>query len=110
MMATILDFREQARADDRGFARGHRFITKERTALPRTHRKGVSPPSISDSSLQILHLNAISARMIERFLLPRVLEALKEAPAVCLLGPRQVGKTTPGSGRGGAARGCVFGS
>lgn len=32
--------------------------------------------------------------MIDRFLLPRVLQALDEMPAVCLLGPRQVGKTT----------------
>ncbi|MBM5811640.1 MAG: ATP-binding protein [Gammaproteobacteria bacterium] len=32
--------------------------------------------------------------MIERGLLPEVLAALTEAPAVCLLGPRQVGKTT----------------
>ena len=32
--------------------------------------------------------------MIQRRLFPQVLEALEEAPAVCLLGPRQVGKTT----------------
>ena len=32
--------------------------------------------------------------MIERALFPKVLAALAEAPAVCLLGPRQVGKTT----------------
>ncbi len=32
--------------------------------------------------------------MIERSLLPKLLSALAEAPAVCLLGPRQVGKTT----------------
>jgi predicted AAA+ superfamily ATPase len=32
--------------------------------------------------------------MIERDLLPDVLDALAEAPAVCLLGPRQAGKTT----------------
>ena len=32
--------------------------------------------------------------MIERFLLSRVLESLQDAPAVCLLGPRQAGKTT----------------
>ncbi|MGC8917648.1 MAG: ATP-binding protein [Thermoanaerobaculum sp.] len=32
--------------------------------------------------------------MIRRFLHPVVLQALREVPAVCLLGPRQVGKTT----------------
>lgn len=32
--------------------------------------------------------------MIARFLLAQVLQALDEVPAVCLLGPRQVGKTT----------------
>lgn len=32
--------------------------------------------------------------MIERALLPRVFAALAESPAVCLLGPRQAGKTT----------------
>ncbi len=32
--------------------------------------------------------------MIERFLLTHVLKGLQEVPAVCLLGPRQVGKTT----------------
>jgi uncharacterized protein len=32
--------------------------------------------------------------MIERMLTPAVKEALAEMPAVCLLGPRQVGKTT----------------
>lgn len=32
--------------------------------------------------------------MIQRFLYPLVLQALREVPAVCLLGPRQVGKTT----------------
>jgi predicted AAA+ superfamily ATPase len=32
--------------------------------------------------------------MIARGLMPQVLAALAEAPAVCLLGPRQVGKTT----------------
>jgi predicted AAA+ superfamily ATPase len=32
--------------------------------------------------------------MIERALLPDLLTALAEAPAVCLLGPRQAGKTT----------------
>ncbi|MFZ5805012.1 MAG: AAA family ATPase [Acidobacteriota bacterium] len=32
--------------------------------------------------------------MIERTLLPTLLTVLAEAPAVCLVGPRQVGKTT----------------
>ena len=34
------------------------------------------------------------ARMIERLLTPRLLEALGDSPAVALLGPRQSGKTT----------------
>lgn len=33
-------------------------------------------------------------RIIPRLLQDAVLEALREAPAVCLLGPRQAGKTT----------------
>jgi predicted AAA+ superfamily ATPase len=32
--------------------------------------------------------------MIERLMLQRVLSGLQEVPAICLLGPRQVGKTT----------------
>lgn len=32
--------------------------------------------------------------MIARFVFSSVLRGLEEAPAVCLLGPRQVGKTT----------------
>jgi len=39
-------------------------------------------------------LHAVNARMIERHLKPRLLEAIGHSPAVALLGPRQVGKTT----------------
>ena len=39
-------------------------------------------------------LHAVNARMIERHIKPRLLAALDNAPAVALLGPRQVGKTT----------------
>ena len=38
--------------------------------------------------------NSIIARMVPRRLLPLLTAALAEAPAVALLGPRQVGKTT----------------
>jgi uncharacterized protein len=41
-----------------------------------------------------MHLHAIFTRMIERLMLQRVLSGLQEVPAICLLGPRQVGKTT----------------
>jgi uncharacterized protein len=44
--------------------------------------------------LQIRNLFPIFARMIDRLLLPSLTQALSEAPAVCLLGPRQSGKTT----------------
>lgn len=46
------------------------------------------------SSLQILELYSIIAYMIERRLLPILEQRLQESPAVVLLGPRQVGKTT----------------
>ena len=45
-------------------------------------------------TLQIQHPNARFARMIDRSLMPAVLAGLNEAPAVCLTGPRQAGKTT----------------
>ncbi|MCX8109679.1 MAG: hypothetical protein N3D15_00305 [Syntrophorhabdaceae bacterium] len=41
-----------------------------------------------------MHCDVINARMIERYLLTKVIQALKEVPAVCLLGPCQVVKTT----------------
>jgi predicted AAA+ superfamily ATPase len=41
-----------------------------------------------------MHLDAKFARMIPRYLMSEVLKALDEVPAVCLVGPRQVGKTT----------------
>ena len=44
--------------------------------------------------LAILEAHSIIARMIPRRLLPALTEALAEAPAVALFGPRQVGKTT----------------
>ena len=44
--------------------------------------------------LAILERNSIITRVISRRLLPTLTAALQEAPAVALLGPRQVGKTT----------------
>jgi uncharacterized protein len=44
--------------------------------------------------MQIRKFNVIFAWMINRHLEPHLLEALTDAPAVALLGPRQVGKTT----------------
>ncbi len=44
--------------------------------------------------LAIVELSSIIARMIVRRLLPALIQALDEAPAVALLGPRQAGKTT----------------
>ncbi len=46
------------------------------------------------SFLAFLELSSIIARMISRRLLPALVDALAESPAVALLGPRQVGKTT----------------
>lgn len=46
------------------------------------------------TSLQILHLGVIIARMIERRIYGQLLERLDHSPALALLGPRQVGKTT----------------
>lgn len=50
--------------------------------------------SSSNSILAILEYHSIIARMIPRRLFPALSAALDEAPAVALLGPRQVGKTT----------------
>ena len=44
--------------------------------------------------LEFLDANSLIARMIERRLPPRLRDLLREYPAVALLGPRQVGKTT----------------
>ncbi len=44
--------------------------------------------------LAFLERRSINARMIERRLRQKVLERLRQFPAVALLGPRQVGKTT----------------
>jgi uncharacterized protein len=41
-----------------------------------------------------MELNSIIARMISRQELPSLIEELQNSPAVALLGPRQVGKTT----------------
>ena len=50
----------------------------------------------SDSQFNLANLEAesIIAWMYSRSLLPEVVDALENAPAVALLGPRQVGKTT----------------
>ena len=45
-------------------------------------------------SLQITESTSIIAKMINRFLYPQLLDAIAHSPAVALLGPRQVGKTT----------------
>ena len=56
-------------------------------------------------SLQIilanLELNSLNARMIERRIAAELTERLDETPAVALLGPRQVGKTTLARAIGG---------
>ena len=44
--------------------------------------------------LAFVELQSINTRMIKRRLRPLVLERLRQFPAVALLGPRQVGKTT----------------
>lgn len=49
---------------------------------------------VTSLSLQITDVISIIARMIERMLSRIVREYLGEFPAVALLGPRQVGKTT----------------
>lgn len=65
MMATIFDFREQVRADDRGFARGHWFMAKDQVDLPVKRGEGQSLHVTVGLSLQNRHHNAKSARMIE---------------------------------------------
>ena len=45
-------------------------------------------------SLHIMEVSSINARMVERRLTPLLMQRLSEVPAVVLLGPRQVGKTT----------------
>lgn len=60
-------------------------------ATARGHGSG---PLSCYRSLQNKDDDSIFAWMIERQLLQPLLEALAEAPAVCLLGPRQAGKTT----------------
>lgn len=45
-------------------------------------------------SMQFRNIIPIYARMIERHLLRELSQALQKVPVVCLLGPRQVGKTT----------------
>src|SRR3989338_4579406 len=48
----------------------------------------------SAHSLQFMERNSIIARMISRSLTSRLADAIAHFPAVALLGPRQVGKTT----------------
>lgn len=45
-------------------------------------------------TLQFMECNSIIATMLTRSLAPRLAEAIANSPAVALLGPRQVGKTT----------------
>jgi predicted AAA+ superfamily ATPase len=51
-------------------------------------------PKQGELTLQIRNFNVIFTWMINRTLEPKLLEALTDSPAVALLGPRQVGKTT----------------
>lgn len=53
----------------------------------------VSAPA-RPANLAFLELNSENARMIARHLAPLLLDAIDTSPAVALLGPRQVGKTT----------------
>ena len=46
------------------------------------------------NNLANLELHSINARMIARRIEAELAERLNETPAVALLGPRQVGKTT----------------
>jgi len=57
-------------------------------------RNGQASRSGSQAFLAIRERGSIIAWMIPRRLLPTLTSALAEAPAVALLGPRQVGKTT----------------
>ncbi|CUX70507.1 hypothetical protein AGR6A_pAt50080 [Agrobacterium sp. NCPPB 925] len=52
------------------------------------------PRYIDEIILAIGEYNSINARMIERRIEAELLDLLDESPAVALLGPRQVGKTT----------------
>lgn len=57
----------------------------------------IEPPKglvFCKSSLQIMELKSIITRMFHRHLSTQLSEELKHSPAVALLGPRQVGKTT----------------
>lgn len=44
--------------------------------------------------LVFTELKSINTRMIDRYIKPRLIDLLDRSPAVALLGPRQVGKTT----------------
>lgn len=55
---------------------------------------GLFPAAKAPRNLAFLESRSIIARMIPRRLLPILAAALAESPAVALLGPRQVGKTT----------------
>ena len=54
----------------------------------------VSEPNIRELIIEILTLHVKITMMIDRQTLLTLSERLHEAPAVVLLGPRQVGKTT----------------
>lgn len=47
-----------------------------------------------DLTLQNVHRDSIIALMFDRFIAQEMQQALRSTPAVVLLGPRQIGKTT----------------
>ena len=66
-------------------------------SMPRTswsHVGTYKTQNFKFSSLQIMELKSIITRMFKRHLQPLLEEELRFSPAVALLGPRQVGKTT----------------
>ena len=55
---------------------------------------GATQPSYQHIVLAITELYSINARMIERRISTKLTELIDSSPAVALIGPRQVGKTT----------------
>ena len=53
-----------------------------------------SDAAAAEGDLAFLETHSVIARMIRRRLISALMSSLAEAPAVPLLGPRQVGKTT----------------
>lgn len=54
----------------------------------------LTQPKHQHTILAIPELSSINARMIERRISTKLIELIDSSPAVALIGPRQVGKTT----------------